>query len=124
MRRLEGPEIESYDVLSRDLAERVLIVRVPVLFFGSDGMTIGRFVLLRSDDDRSGNRKLLAHELVHVRQWHEAGRIGFLRAYLGDYFRELRSCRCHREAYSAIRAEREALLEAGEWETRRSLRRA
>ncbi|MDE0608006.1 MAG: DUF4157 domain-containing protein [Acidimicrobiaceae bacterium] len=102
----------------------MLIVRVPVLFFGSDGMTIGRFVLLRSDDDRSGNRKLLAHELVHVRQWHEAGRIGFLRAYLGDYFRELRNSRCHREAYSAIRAEREALLEAGEWETRRSLRRA
>ncbi len=119
MRRLEGPEIESYDVLSRDLAERVRIVRVPVLFFGSDGMTIGRFVLLRTDDDRSGNRKLLAHELVHVRQWHEAGRIGFLRAYLGDYLRELRSSRRHRDAYLAIRAEREAFAEADAWQERR-----
>ena len=120
MRRLEKPEIESYDVLGRDLAERVRIVRLPVFLFGLDGMTIGRFVLLRSDDDRSGNRMLLAHELVHVRQWHEAGRIGFLRAYLGDYFRELPSSRSHRHAYLAIRAEREAFAEADEWATRRA----
>ena len=91
MRRLEGPEIQSYDVLSRELAERVRIVRVPVLPFGSSGMAVGRFVLLRTDNDRSGNRKLLAHELIHVRQWHEAGCWAFLRTYLGDYFRELRS---------------------------------
>ncbi|MDE0702067.1 MAG: DUF4157 domain-containing protein [Acidimicrobiaceae bacterium] len=119
MRRLEGPEIESYDVLSRELAERVRIVRVPVLFFGSNGMTIGRFVLLRTDDDRSGNRKLLAHELVHVRQWYEAGRCAFLRAYMGDYFRELRRSRCHRDAYLAIRAEREAYAEADAWAGRK-----
>jgi len=120
MRRLTGPEIESYDVVSRDLAEQVRIIRVPALFFGVDGMAIGRFVLLRTDDDRSGNRKLLAHELVHVRQWHEAGRIGFLRAYLGDYFRGLRSSRSHRDAYLAIRAERQASAEADAWATRRS----
>ena len=66
MRRLEGPEIESYDVLSPELAERVRIVQVPVLPTGSSGMTIGRFVFLKSDDDHSGNRKLLAHELIHV----------------------------------------------------------
>ena len=120
MRRLEGPEIESYDVLSSELAERVRIVRVPVLPFGSSGMTIGRFVLLTSDDDHSGNRKLLAHELIHVRQWHEAGRLAFLRSYLGDYCRELRRSRRHRDAYLAIRAERQAYAEADEWEARNS----
>lgn len=119
MRRLEGPEIQSYDVLRRELAERVRIVRVPVLPFGSNGMTIGRFVLLRTDNDRSGNRKLLAHELIHVRQWHEAGCWAFLRTYLGDYFRELRSSRCHRDAYLAIRAEREANALADNWERRK-----
>lgn len=118
MRLLEGPEFESYDVVCRELAERVRIVRVPVLPFGSRGMTIGRFVLLRTDDDRSGKRKLLAHELIHVRQWHEAGGWVFLRTYLGDYFRELRSRRCHRDAYLAIRAEREAFAEADAWEQR------
>ena len=120
MRRLEGPEIQSYDVLSHELAERVRIVRVPVLPFGSSAMAVGRFVLLRTDDDRSGNRKLLAHELIHVRQWHEAGCWAFLWAYLGDYFRELRSSRCHRDAYSAIRAEREAFAEADDWQARKA----
>ena len=120
MRRLEGPEIQSYDVLSRELAERVRIVRVPVLPFGSSGMAVGRFVLLRTDDDRSGNRKLLAHQLVHVRQWHEAGCWAFLWAYLGDYCRGLKRNRRHRDAYSAIRAEREAFAEADSWETRNS----
>ena len=120
MRRLEGPEIQSYDVLSRELAERVRIVRVPVLPFGSSGMAVGRFVLLRTDNDRSGNRKLLAHELIHVRQWHEAGCWAFLWAYLGDYLRGLKHHRRHRDAYLAIRAEREAFALADIWETRNS----
>ena len=92
-----------------------------MLPFGSSGMAVGRYVLLRTDNDRSGNRKLLAHELVHVRQWHESGRWAFLRAYLGDYFRGLRRHRRHQDAYRAIRAEQEARAEADAWETRRSL---
>ena len=120
MRRLEEAEIQSYDVLSPELAERVRILRVPVLPFGSSGMAVGRYVLLRTDNDRSGNRKLLAHELVHVRQWHESGRWAFLRAYLVDYFRGLRRHRRHRDAYRAIRAEQEARAEADAWEARRS----
>ena len=119
LRRLEDAEIESYDVLSLELAERVRIVRVRLLPFGSDAMTLGRFVLVRSDDDRSGERKLLAHELVHVRQWHEAGRWRFSGKYLGDYFRELWKRRCHRDAYLAIGAERQAYAEADAWESRR-----
>ena len=118
MRRLEGPEIQSYDVLSGELAERVRIVQAPLLPFGSSAMAVGRFVLLRTDDDRSGSSKLLAHELVHVRQWHEAGRWAFLRAYFGDYLRGLRHHRRHRDAYRSIRAEQQAFTEADDWQRR------
>ncbi len=66
MRRLEGPELDAYDLIDRHLAERVRVIRVPFLAPGASGMTIGRFVFLRSDLDRSGERELLAHELVHT----------------------------------------------------------
>ncbi|MGH8998990.1 MAG: hypothetical protein ACRDY7_06315, partial [Acidimicrobiia bacterium] len=34
-------------------------------------MTLGRFVLVRRD--HLGDEPLLAHELVHVRQWRDLG---------------------------------------------------
>ena len=71
MRRLEGPELLAYDVLDPDLAKKVRILQVPVLPRGADGMTIGRWIFLKDDRDRSGDRQLLAHELVHVRQFAE-----------------------------------------------------
>ena len=37
------------------------------------------------DDVVDGTRKLLAHELVHVRQYHELGMVRFLARYLRDY---------------------------------------
>ena len=118
MRRLEGPELTSYD-LEPDLAARVRIVRVPFLPSGSAGMTLGRFVLLTSDVDRSGERELLAHELVHVRQYAEAGFVVFLARYLRDYVRGLVRLRNHRQAYLAIPTEVEARAEARAWKQRR-----
>ena len=50
MRRLTETEIERYDVLDEERATKVRIQRLPVLFWAS-GMTIGRFVFLRRDDD-------------------------------------------------------------------------
>ena len=119
MRRLEGPELDAYDLIERELAERVRIVRVPFLAPGASGMTIGRFVLLRSDEDRSGGRELLAHELVHVRQYEELGVPRFLLHYLRDYFRGLRRLRKHRAAYLAIPTEAEARSEAAQWKRSR-----
>lgn len=119
MRRLEGPEIEAYDLVDRALAERVRIQRVPVLPPGSSGMTIGRLILLRRDDDRSGTRELVAHELVHVRQYAEVGAIRFLATYLRDYGAGLVRLRRHRAAYLAIPAEREARAEAELWNRKR-----
>lgn len=117
MRRLEGPELARYD-LDPELARRVRVVRVPFLAPGSSGMTLGRFVLLTSDLDRSGTRELLAHELVHVRQFAEAGVVRFLAGYLRDYLRGLLRLRNHRQAYLAIPAEVEARAEARAWARR------
>ena len=69
MRRLEDPELLAYDVLDPDLAKKVRILQVPVLPRGADGMTIGSWIFLKDDRDRSGDRQLLAHELVHVKQY-------------------------------------------------------
>lgn len=124
MRRLEGPELAAYDVLERDLAVKVRIQKVPILPRGSSGMTIRYLILLKADDDRAGTRKLLAHELVHVRQYAELGYFRFSYRYLRDYFRNLIELRRHRPAYLAIGAEIEARTEADAWAVRHGLAKA
>jgi hypothetical protein len=115
MRRLEGPELSRYHLIPPELAARVRVVQVPVLPPGAAGMTLGRFVFVRSDTDRSGRRELLAHELVHVRQFEEHGTVGFLRHYLGQYASSLRTHRRHRRAYLEMPFEIEARTEARRW---------
>lgn len=116
MRRLETVEIAGYrNVIDPELAARVRILKVPVLPPGAAGMTIGRFVLLTNDDDRSGERELLAHELVHVRQYHEYGLVGFLWRYLVDYLKGVRTHRRHRKAYLEIPFEEEARTLTKRW---------
>ena len=85
---------------------RARIVVVPVLTPGVAGMTLGRWVLLRRGHER--DRGLLAHELVHVRQWRELGALRFLWRYLGAYLRGRLAGLGHRDAYAAIPFEREA----------------
>lgn len=53
-------------------------------------------------------RSLLAHESVHIEQWKEHGRLGFLGRYLTDYLRNRLRGLPHTEAYRAIRFEKEA----------------
>ncbi len=118
MRRLEGAELAAYDLIDPELSRLVRVVKVPVLAPGSSGMTIGRFVFLTTDVDRSGGRTLLAHELVHVRQYAEVGMVCFLLRYLRDYAVALRRLRSHRRAYLAIPAEVEARDEAAAWARR------
>ena len=64
-------------------------------------------------------RAILAHELVHVRQYAEAGFVVFLTRYLRDYVRGLIRLRNHRRAYLAIPSEVEARAEARAWKQRR-----
>jgi hypothetical protein len=83
---------------------RVLIVTV--LMPGAAGMTLGRWILIRRGHEH--DRALLAHELVHVRQWRELGVVRFLWRYLGAYARGRVRGLCHRDAYAAIPLEQEA----------------
>ena len=99
MRRLTPTELDAYDVLPRALATRVRIQRVPFLAPGSSGMTIGRIVFLRSDGVYDGSRTIIAHELVHVRQYYQLGVLRFLARYVADYGRALARYRRHRAAY-------------------------
>ena len=119
MRRLTAAEIDAYDVLPRALAMRVRVQRVPFLAPGSNGMTIGRFIFLRNDGLYDGSRKIIAHELVHVRQYYELGLVRFLARYLWNYARGLVRLRRHRAAYLAIPFEARAYAEADEWLARR-----
>ena len=124
MRRLAEVEIEAYDVLPRALAQRVRVQRFVLLSPGSSGMTLGRLILVRNDGIRDGTRKLLAHELVHVRQYDELGMVRFLMRYLRDYARALKKLHNHKQAYHAISFEIAAYGEAEEWQQRHQRDRA
>jgi hypothetical protein len=56
----------------------------------------------------AGRGLLLVHELVHARQWHDLGVLGFMRRYLSDYLRGRFSGQDHRQAYLGIGLEQEA----------------
>lgn len=80
---------------------------------GASATTIGRLILMRRH--AVGNARLLRHELVHVRQWHDYGVVGFLARYLGAYLRWRLMGYRHKNAYRRIPFEIEA-----EWLARRS----
>jgi hypothetical protein len=112
-RSLSKAELVRYDHLPRATVGRARLHRVRRLASGAHGMTVGRHVfLVRGNEDRP---VLLAHELVHVRQYAEQGVIRFLARYLRDYLRNLGRLRNHRAAYLAIPAEVEARAETGRW---------
>ena len=118
VRRLTAREVAGYDLVPAEIARRARVQRVPVLSPGMHGMTLGRIILVLRDDDRSGRRTLLAHELVHVRQYAEMGAMRFLWRYVGEYARNLWRLRSHRQAYRAISFEAEARAEAARWAAR------
>jgi hypothetical protein len=107
MRRVEGdfPLVPPADVA------RARIIEVPWLQPGVAAMTLGRVILVRRD--HRGDVALLAHELVHVRQWRELGPGRFLWRYLGAYARGRAAGLGHQRAYEAIPLEVEARELAG-----------
>ena len=102
VRRIEGdfPLVPPADVA------RARIVDVPWLTPGVAAMTLGPIILLRRD--HGTDEALLAHELVHVRQWRELGAARFLWRYLGAYARGRAGGLTHQQAYDAIPLEVEA----------------
>lgn len=90
---------------------RARILDVPWLTPGVAAMTFGPLILLRRD--HAGDEALVAHELVHVRQWRELGAVRFLWRYLGAYVRGRAGGLGHAAAYRAIPLEVEARELAG-----------
>ena len=78
---------------------------------GASATTLGRFVFVKPT--AVGSRRLMDHELVHVRQWRELGVPGFLLGYLGAYLHWRLRRYPHWAAYRRIPLEIEA-----EWEAR------
>lgn len=114
-RQLEGPELSAYDHISQLLTNKVRIVKVPWLPNGADGLTLANMILVKKFVDPEDFRELIAHELVHVRQWKEYGIVGFLFRYVRDYLKGLRNHRNHYQAYLDIPFEIEARAEATDW---------
>ncbi len=115
-RLLSTDEQVRYDHIGTGLLERVRLVRVPLLPRAVDGLTLGRWVLLRGDRIERQASILIAHELVHVRQFAELGVFGFLGRYVGEYLTGLVRHRSHRSAYENISLEVEARQEAARWQ--------
>jgi len=72
----------------------------------ADAITLGKTILVRKQAaDHSG---LMAHELVHVRQFQDLGALGFVIRYVGAYARFRLSGYSHMAAYRRIPLEIEA----------------
>jgi len=113
-RSLTPQEVALYRHVPPEVAGRARLHRVRWLASGAHGMTLGRHVLLVRGHETSP--KLIAHELVHVRQYAETGFVRFLARYLRAYAGNLVRLRDHRAAYLAIPTEAEARREADHWE--------
>lgn len=118
-RSLEKDEVDIFDHISNQVLDRVRLIRTNLLPPAADGMTIGRFVFLRDDHIERTGSTLLAHELVHVRQFAEMGAIRFITTYLSSYFSNLKRTRNHRQAYLDIPLEQEARAVAAQWNAKR-----
>jgi hypothetical protein len=105
-RRLDAGDRTQFTHVSMQDLDRARLVTVPVLAPGIAGMTLGRWILLRRGHEH--DRDLIAHELVHVRQWRELGAVRFLLRYLGAYARGRLRGLGHQGAYEAIPLEAEA----------------
>lgn len=114
-RPLNAVELDRYNLIPRALAKRTRVYEIPALPGSYAGITLGRHVFLATDVADDGTSLLLAHELVHVRQWHEQGVIGFGRRYVGSFLRTIPTTRSWSASYQGIPAEQEARAEAERW---------
>lgn len=110
-RRFDAREREHFTHVPMQDLDRARLATVPVLTPGIAAVTLGRWILLRRGHEHDDG--LIAHELVHVRQWRELGSLSFLARYVGAYARARRRGLRHQAAYEAIPLEVEARALAG-----------
>lgn len=77
---------------------------------GADAITVWSLISVRRG--AAGNDRLLQHELVHVRQWHELGVVRFVVRYVGAYLGWRLRGYGHHAAYLRIPLEVEAAWQA------------
>jgi len=119
VRSLTPAEIKAYDLIPESIARRARVITIPKPPGPFQGFAVGRNVWLTKPVEADGNSALLAHELVHLRQWNELGVVGFSVRYLQDFFKGVRTHRNWMKAYSNINAEAEARQLTRDWLTRR-----
>ncbi len=95
---------------------RVRVHQVRWLPNRAGAMTLRNHILFRETRDDPSH--LMAHELVHVRQFAEQGTARFLFIYVADYLRGLVKHRNHHQAYLNIGFERSARAEVDQWAQR------
>ncbi|HXF70651.1 MAG TPA: DUF4157 domain-containing protein [Thermoflexus sp.] len=125
LRELTGSWISDADLERARLhvgtwLSRIILRMMPDPRPGVDpaAVTLGRHIFIDPAYwplDRLPGFLLLVHELVHVRQWRERGVLGFLWAYLREYF-------TNPQRYEGVHLEREAAEVAaaveGQWRAR------
>jgi hypothetical protein len=112
-RRLTEDEQERYDLVPRSVTSKAKVVPVRYVPPGFVGITIGNRIMLRKGHEQK--EQLLAHELVHVRQFHQLGTVRFFVRYLTEYAKGIVKLRNTHEAYRAISLEVEARQDASRW---------
>lgn len=111
MRTVESSRSAAGSAALAAAEERARVVVTRVVPPGASAITLGRYVLIRPEAQRSA--RLRRHELVHVHQWRTLGVGGFLVRYLGAYLRWRLRGYSHWGAYRRVPLEIEA-----EWEAR------
>jgi len=111
--RLTPDDLGRFGHVPRSLLQQVTLRETRLLPPGFDGVTIGKNVYVRPGFLERPT--LLAHELVHVRQYAELGLVRFLTTYVREYAQNLVRLRSHRAAYLAISLEKQARIETREW---------
>ncbi len=121
VRRLSPGETALYAaVVDPQLARRVWLLQIPMLPGPYAGLTLWRLVVIERWLEPEHPSALLAHELVHVRQFHEQGIVRFTFDYNKAFAAGLVTQRSWSKAYRAIPAEVEARREATRWAMQRS----
>jgi len=72
----------------------------------AEAITLGKTVIVRPNS--VDKKALMDHELVHVRQYTELGRLRFLARYIGSYLKLRMAGHGHMAAYRRIPLEIEA----------------
>lgn len=116
VRRIAPDEAELYrTVVDADIAEKVWLVQLPTIPGPYSGLTIANVVIIDRKLPPGTPSALLAHELVHVRQFHDQGIVRFTLEYNKSFIIGQVTERRWSKAYRAIPAEVEARSETTRW---------